>query len=113
MTKAMIIGLYLDSDIEIGQILQDGMVPPSVPMTVVKAFTQVHIQTEGFCYATNTIVYIQSYITKEPSNQVVWYIRCMPAAADFALRNSSFKNLHKPNFDETWSHVSCFAKARF
>lgn len=50
MTKAMIIRLYLDSDIEIGQILQDGMVPPSVPMTVVKAFTQVHIQTEGFCY---------------------------------------------------------------
>ena len=45
----MIIRLYLDSDIEIGQILQDGMVPPSVPMTVVKAFTQVHIQTEGFC----------------------------------------------------------------
>lgn len=37
MTKAMIIRLYLDSDIEIGQILQDGMVPPLVPMTVVKA----------------------------------------------------------------------------
>ena len=52
---------------------------------------------KDFVTATNTIVYIQSYITKEPSNQVVWYIRCMPAAADFALRNSSFKNLHKPN----------------
>ena len=34
---------------------------------------------KDFVNATNTIVYIQSYITKEPSNQVVWCIRCIPA----------------------------------
>ena len=50
MTKAMIIRLYLDSDIDIREILQDGIVLPSVPITVVKAFKQVHIQTEGFCH---------------------------------------------------------------